>query len=169
MKDSKGVQRGKCKKCPGCTEYQPPAPGPGPGSRFKCSVCQCPAGAHENADSTAKASNTTAAAVNAADGGSVKSKALSSSGGPSAKKSCQPLPMVDGFVLIASTCPVPGCGKRVHFDMNTGREDNFCREHNGVQLPLQSASMMVQDSEMDEDGFGGDLKMCVCQSINLLA
>ena len=167
MKDSKGVQRGKCKKCPGCTEYQPPAPGPGPGSRFKCSVCQCPAGTHENAESTAKASSTTTvAAVNAADGGVNTS---SSSGGPNAKKSGQSLPMVDGFVLIASTCHVPGCGKRVHFDMNTGREDNFCGEHNGVQLPLQSASMMVQDSEMDEDGFGGDLKMCVCQSINLLA
>ena len=148
MKDSKGVQRGKCKKCPSCTEYQPPAPGPRPGSRFKCSVCQCPAGAHENADSTAKA---TAATVNAADDGSVYT---SSSGGPAKESNYLP-PKMDSYVLIyTSRCPVLGCGKPVDFDVNTGMEYNFCGKH--MHLPLQSASMVVQDIEIDQDGFGGD-------------
>ena len=66
--------------------------------------------------------------------------------------------MLDGFVTGLATvqCAVSGCGKPVDFDVNTGAEYAFCRQHRGsAQLPYGSVPMQVQDIEMEDDGLGG--------------
>lgn len=134
MKDSRGVYRGQCTKCLQCPEYQPPPPGLG----FKCTACRCPPGAHVNvADSTSPAAQAT-----------------------SSQKAAVCVP-INGAVIAASSqsgqCAVPGCGVPVDFDMNTGVEYAFCLQHCRVgtaNLPVQFATMQVQDIEMDDD-FGG--------------
>jgi hypothetical protein len=137
MKDSRGVYRGQCTKCAQCPEYQPPPPGLG----FKCIVCRCPPGAHANA------SDTTSPAT----------LATSSQNPPAA---CAP---INGAMIMASNqsgqCAVPGCFMPVDFDMNTGVEYVFCLQHcrtGSANLPVQFATMQVQDIEMDND-FGGML------------
>ena len=133
MKDSRGVYRGQCTRCVQCPEYQPPPPGLG----FKCIVCRCPPGAHVNADTT-----------------SSSTPAISS---PKAAV-CAP---ISGAVIATSSqsgqCAVSGCRMPVDFDMNTGVEYAFCLQHCRVgtaNLPVQFATMQVQDIEMDDD-FGG--------------
>ena len=63
-------------------------------------------------------------------------------------------------------CAVPGCGMPVDFDMNTGLDYAFCLQHCRAQgsanLPVQFATMQVQDIETDND-FGG---MSLCLAIN---
>ncbi len=59
-------------------------------------------------------------------------------------------------------CAVPGCFMPVDFDMNTGVEYVFCLQHcrtGSANLPVQFATMQVQDIEMDND-FGGMLSLC---------
>ena len=130
MKDSRGVYRGQCMKCQ-CPEYQPPQPGLG----FRCIVCKCPPGAHVNADTTSPATPATS----------------------SQKAVCVPI----GGAVVASSksgqCAIPGCGMPVDFDMNTGVQYAFCLQHSHAgpaNLPVQFATMQVQDIEMDND-FGG--------------
>ena len=127
MKDFRGVQRGQCTKCAQCTEYRPPPLGLG----FKCVACKCPPGAHVNTSTVADTSSKRAAGV------------------------------PDGVVTsVSGKCAVPGCGMPVDFDMNTGTEYAFCPQHccsvGSASLPFQSATMHVQDIEMDDDGFGGN-------------
>ena len=149
MKDSKGVDRGKCSKCSNCAEYQPPTPAPDSGTRrFKCSVCQCPPGVH---NATTKASS---------------SKDTMTTNG----SSCS-IPVshhVSGMQLVDSlasnsppvtVCAVPSCGKEVDFDIHTGLEYGYCTQHNDPSLascaPMAASGMQVMDIEMDSGGFGG--------------
>ena len=156
MKDSRGVYRGQCNRCAQCPEYQPPQPGLG----FKCTVCRCPPGAHVNA----AADSTFIPATPATS----SQKPCSLAGQPLHKKR-----KGDGAVIMASNqsgqlCAVPGCGMPVDFDMNTGLDYAFCLQHCRAQgsanLPVQFATMQVQDIETDND-FGG-MSLCLAIKFN---
>ena len=140
------MYRGQCNRCAQCPEYQPPQPGLG----FKCTVCRCPPGAHANA----AADSTFIPATPATS----SQKPCSFAGQPLHKRR-----KGDGAVIMASNqsgqqCAVPGCGMPVDFDMNTGLEYAFCLQHCRAQgsanLPVQFATMQVQDIETDNN-FGG--------------
>ena len=47
MKDARGVERGKCTECSGCSEYVRGTAG------LRCMTCNCPPGVHENLSAAA--------------------------------------------------------------------------------------------------------------------
>ena len=65
MKDTRGVERGRCRKCPHCVEYTPPDQQYG---QIKCIRCNCPPGAHENLATKQAWSNQPAALPTASAG-----------------------------------------------------------------------------------------------------
>ena len=99
MKDARGVERGRCKRCRSCTEYAVPPLIEGKTVILKCINCDCPPGAHENLT------------VKQALGHPLIQEVASN----------DPLP--------PSQCSTPGCSQPVEFDPNTGAEYPYCADH----------------------------------------
>ena len=53
---------------------------------------------------------------------------------------------------IGPVCQYPGCGKPVYFDMNTSVEYPSCKDHSGIPLSVQPASLSPSDSGIFSPG-----------------
>ena len=126
MKDTRGIERGRCRKCPHCVEYTPPNQQYG---QIKCTRCNCPPGAHENLATKQAWSNQPAPLT-------VASTTLPDFSVPQ-------VPMASagsGPFYHGSLCSYPGCNQQVEFDLNTGTEFSRCSLHLHVALPHTSAA-----------------------------
>ena len=164
MRDARGVDRGRCKNCPQCVEYVPPAQQCG----LRCIHCNCPPGAHENlAAKQAWGGGTTT------DGWANQPAPLASTTVPDFSIPQVPTASAGiGPFNQGSLCSYPGCSQEVEFDLNTGIESSHCSVHLHAALPDTSAAycgpltdtgaynpsdhLYVQDVEMPQQ-FG----MCV--------
>ena len=128
MRDARGVERGRCRKCPQCVEYTPPDQQHG--QMMRCIRCNCPPGTHENLATnqawrnqhTPFASTTQYAVPDF----SVPQVPMASPG--------------TGPFNQGSLCSYPGCSQQVEFDLNTGTELSRCSDHLHATLPDTSAA-----------------------------
>lgn len=142
MKDSRGVNRGKCRNCTACSEYSRPDEG------LKCSVCEHPPGAHDNQDSGHVPRSKPAA----------KQAACTDSDSDEDGLQFMPYTLVDSSQVLAplnqvTECFIRGCNQPVEFDMNTGEEYRYCSFH--MKATAQASSVCnVSDGgiQMNDDG-----------------
>lgn len=132
MDDSRGIKRGRCKKCPNCGGYNPPASATG----LKCSVCGCPPAAHTKID-------TSGPALNVGNVVSAQTPTLVQHPG------LNPPTVTLSPTVRASLCPVPGCNQLVDFDIHSGQEYEYCNGHLSVRSSGQDP-LYVQDIEMND-------------------
>lgn len=129
MRDARGVERGRCRKCPHCVEYTPPDQQHG--LVMNCIRCNCPPGAHENLATKQARSNQPAPFASTTQytvpDFSVPQVVPMASAGPD--------PFNQG-----SLCSYPGCNQQVEFDLNTGIEFSRCSDHLHTALPDTSAA-----------------------------
>ena len=153
-RDARGIERGRCTKCPSCTVYTPQVLQDEYGrpitASLRCMACSCPPRAHEN---------------------------LSKRQNPSQLHPMHPYTdltavpvsntanMVDGFVMVPDNipptsiipnsriCAVPHCGQSVEFDPNTGAEFAYCSGHihaSPTAYATHATDLRVEDVEYQD-------------------
>ena len=126
MRDARGIERGRCRKCPHCVEYTPPDQQYG---QMKCIRCNCPPGAHENL------------ATKQAWGNQPAPFAVASTTVPDFSVPQVPTASAgSGPFHQGSLCSYPGCNQQVEFDLNTRTEFSRCSLHLHAALPDASAA-----------------------------
>lgn len=112
MKDARGVERGKCKKCEICLDYTEKG-----GGSIRC-VCGHTPAEHE----------TLLKAADHASGARAPDEP---------ERRVSPLPCVPTSVV---TCAFTGCSRPVDFDINTGEQFACCSEHKEAPVTVKPDS-----------------------------
>ena len=151
-RDARGIERGRCTKCPNCVVYSPQPLYDEYGQTMisvssKCVVCGCPPGAHENL-SKIQAWSDTSQAMNPQSTMPV-SGTTDVSGFVMIPDSTTPAPVVPNCLpTVFGVCAFPHCGQSVEFDPNTGSEFAYCSDHihaNAMAYATPATDLQVVD------------------------
>ena len=169
-RDARGIERGRCTKCPNCVVYSPQPLYDEYGQPMisvssKCVVCGCPPGAHEKIQAwsdTSQAMNpqSTMPASGTTDVSGFVMIPDSTTSAP-AVMNCLP--------TVVRVCAFPQCGQSVEFDPNTGSEFAYCSDHihaNTMAYATHATDLQVENVDFQGAAYGHPVAQPVAADAN---